>query len=86
MSIYSLVVSKAIKMRPIVSDPKDLMELSSGIREIEKQLGADRKSVFANKYIMHPVGSSVVIIAAVSVIVALYCVLKNKGEVPQAVA
>lgn len=83
METYSPAVNRAMKLRPMVNDPKDLVAISSEIGELDKQLGVNEGYIFANKYIAYPMGSDVIVIMVVIIIGLMYCVKKkciNKNQ------
>jgi len=62
----NIKLSKQAHLEPIIKDPAEFIKLSVSLKEISENLDNKEQSIFRNKYVMYPLGSSTIIIILAS--------------------
>lgn len=82
---YNPVPVETVRLRPIVSNPKEFMKMSFGLAEIDRELGLDGEGMFVKENIVYSVGAGIVFII-IGIVVLMYFLLKYKKGISHLMA
>jgi len=57
-----MILNKQARLEYIIKDPAELTKLSISLEEISEDINDKEQSIFQNKYVMYPLGSTTIII------------------------